>query len=130
MKLTHLNPDTLHKNPAFSQGVSVEGPAKTIYVGGQNAIGVDGKVVGADLATQTEQAFKNVLAVLAAAGATQENVVKLTVHIVHDGAIEQAFGAAQRAWGRHATAISVLKVAALANPQFLVEIEAIAAVEP
>lgn len=128
MKITHLNPETLHKNPAFSQGVSVEGPTKMIYVGGQNAVGTDGKVVGTDLAAQTEQAFKNVLAVLAEAGATQENVVKLTIHLVQGGAIEQAFGAAQRVWGRHATAISVLQVAALANPQFHVEIEAIAAV--
>jgi len=127
MKLTHLNPDTMHKNPAFSQGVSVEGSTRTIYVGGQNGVDADGKVVAADLAKQTEQAFKNVLSVLAAAGAAQENVVKLTIHLVQGGAIEQAFGAAQRVWGRHATAISVLQVAALANPQFLVEIDAIAA---
>jgi len=128
MKITHLNPDTMHKNPAFSQGVSVEGAAKMIYVGGQNAVDSEGKVIGDDVATQTEQAFKNVLAVLAAAGATQENVVKLTIHLLQGGPIEQAFGAAQRVWGRHPTAISVLQVAALANPRFLVEIAAIAAI--
>ena len=130
MKLTHLNPDSLHKNPAFTQAVTVEGSAKLVFVGGQNAVSVDGKVVGTDLETQTAKALENVLAALAAAGATQENVVKLTIYIVQGHAVASAFAAAQRVWGRHATAITVLLVAGLANPQFLVEIEAIAAVEP
>ena len=34
----HLSPDGLHKNPAYSQAVVVTGNAKTIYVGGQNAV--------------------------------------------------------------------------------------------
>ena len=130
MKLIHLNPDTLHKNPAFTQAVTVEGPAKLVYVGGQNAVSVDGQIVGADLHTQTAQALQNVLAALAAAGAKQENVVKLTLYIVHGNAVADAFTAAQQVWGRHATAITVLLVAGLANPQFLVEVDAIAAVEP
>jgi len=130
MKLSHLNPDSLHNNPAFTQAVTVEGPAKLIYVGGQNAVSVDGTIVGADLESQTAKALENVLAALAAAGATQEHVVKLTIYIVHGHAVAEAFTAAQRVWGRHATAITVLLVAGLANRQFLVEIEAIAAVEP
>jgi 2-iminobutanoate/2-iminopropanoate deaminase len=129
MKIIHLNPDALFKNPAFSQAVSVEGAGKLIYVGGQNAVSADGKIVGDDLATQTEQALKNVLTALKAAGAAQEDVMKLTVYVLQGQPIQQAFAAAQRVWGRHPTAISVLVVAGLANPQFLVEIEAIAAVE-
>jgi len=130
MKIAHLNPDELHKNPAFSQAVSVEGPAKTVYVGGQNAVSAEGQIVGDDLGTQTERALKNVLTALAAAGATQENVVKLTIYVAQAaaGSLAQAFAVAQKVWGRHATAISVLIVAGLANPQFLVEIDAIAAV--
>ncbi len=34
--VTHLQPADLPSNPAFAQGVGVEGPARTIYVGGQN----------------------------------------------------------------------------------------------
>src|SRR4051794_5491676 len=92
MKISHLNPDNLHKNPAYTQAVTVEGAAKMVYVGGQNAIDADGNVVGDDLETQTEQALKNVLAALAAAGATQENVVKLTIYVVQGGDIRLAFG--------------------------------------
>ena len=128
MKITHLNPDELHNNPAFSQAVTVEGPAKMVYVGGQNALTAAGEIVGDELGAQVEQALKNVLAALAAAGAKQENVVKLTIYVVQGGSLPVAFAAAQKIWGRHATAISVPVVAALANPRFLVEIDAIAAV--
>ena len=38
----HLNPETLHKNPAFTQVITVTGPAKTIYIGGQDAVDAQG----------------------------------------------------------------------------------------
>jgi enamine deaminase RidA (YjgF/YER057c/UK114 family) len=129
MKITHLNPDTLYKNPAFSQAVSVKGAAKMVYIGGQNGVTADGKMTGDDFGSQTEQAYRNVLEALKAVGASQENVVKLTVSVVQGQDIRQGFAAAQKVWGMHATAISVLVVAGLANPQALVEIDAIAAVE-
>jgi enamine deaminase RidA (YjgF/YER057c/UK114 family) len=63
----HLNPEELHQNPAFTNVVTVTGPAKTVYVGGQNAINASGEVVGkGDLAAQTEQIFHNLEAALAA----------------------------------------------------------------
>ena len=46
MTVRHVNPEGLHRSPAFSQAVVVEQPAKTIYVGGQNGVDADGKVVG------------------------------------------------------------------------------------
>ena len=36
--VTRLNPEGLHHNPAFSQAIVIEGPVRTIYVGGQNAV--------------------------------------------------------------------------------------------
>jgi len=38
----YINPDRLHKNPAFTQVISVSGPVKTIYVGGQDAVDAQG----------------------------------------------------------------------------------------
>lgn len=63
MKITHINPDGLHNNPAFSQAVVAEG-GKTIYIGGQNGILPDGSMAGDSLAMQTEQAYKNILEIL------------------------------------------------------------------
>jgi enamine deaminase RidA (YjgF/YER057c/UK114 family) len=49
----HINPEGLHKNPAYSQAVVVSGAAKTVYVGGQNAVDASGAVVGkGDMKTQ------------------------------------------------------------------------------
>jgi len=128
MKITHINPDTMHKNPAYSQGVSVEGASKTIYVGGQNGLTAEGKLVGEDLKSQSVQALKNVLEVLKTAGATQENVVKLTMFFVQGSNIAEAFEASKEVWGMHATAITGVVVSGLAVPGALVEIEAIAAI--
>ena len=127
--ITHVNPEAMHSNPAFSQAVVVEGAARTIYVGGQNAVDADGRVVGAgDLAAQTEQVFKNLEMVLAASGAALHDVVKWTIFIVQGQDLRPGFGVYQRVWGTSARppAISAAFVAGLANPDFLVEIEAIA----
>jgi enamine deaminase RidA (YjgF/YER057c/UK114 family) len=73
----HLNPDGMHKNPAYSQAVVVAGNAKTVYVGGQNAVNASGQIVGkGDLEAQTEQVLRNVETALAASGAKLEHVVK------------------------------------------------------
>lgn len=131
MKVGHLNPEGLAKNPAFTQVVTVEGPARTIYVGGQNAVDAGGNIVGADVATQTRQAMRNLETALAAAGASVADIVKWTIYVVAGQPLGEAFAASQEAWGGRPNppAISVVVVAGLANPQFHVEIEAVAVVE-
>src|SRR6185436_6733621 len=131
VQVQHLNPEGMHNNPAFTQAVVVEGPARTIYVGGQNAVSPDGTIVGVgDLAAQTEQVLANVETVLRAAGATIHDVIKWTLFIVQGQDIRPGFAAYQRAWGQHPNppAISAAFVAGLAHPDYLVEIEAIAVV--
>lgn len=128
MDIKPINPEGMPRNPAFAQAMMVEGPAKMLYVGGQNGIRADGSMAGDDVGSQTEQALRNLLTVLAAVGARQENVVKMQIYLVQGQPVAQGFAAAQKVWGPHATAISVLQVAGLANPRFLVEIDAVAAV--
>ncbi len=127
MKITHLNPESMHKNPAFSQAVVAEG-GKTIYIGGQNGILPDGSLAGSTLAAQTEQAYKNILEILKAAGAAQQNVVKQTIYVVKGQDIREGFAATQKAWGNFPTAISFIFVEGLGVPGALVEIEAVAVV--
>jgi len=127
----HLNPNGLHKNPAYSQAVAVAGNGKTVYVGGQNAVDASGRVVGKDnLQVQTEQVLKNVETALAAGGAKLEHVVKWNVYIVQGQSVLSGFKAFRHAWGDRPNppAVTVLFVAGLANPDFLVEIDAIAVV--
>lgn len=127
----HLNPEGLHKNPAFSQAVAVSGNARTIYVGGQNAVDVSGNIVGkGDLRVQTEQALHNLQTALAAGGAGLEQVVKWNIYVVQGQSVQAGLEAFQQVWGERSNppAISVLFVAALAHPDFLVEIDAVAVI--
>ena len=126
MKIEHINPATLYSNAAFSQAVSVDGARKLVFVGGQNGVTGDGTMLDG-LEAQSEQAIGNVVEALKAAGALPENVVRLAVYLVKGQDIRAAFGAAQKVWGVNPTAVTVLVVAGLANPQALIELEATAA---
>lgn len=128
-KIIHINPDGLFTNPAFSQVIVTQGSGSTIYIGGQNSVNVNREIVGkGDLKTQTEQVMHNILTALSACGATFENVVKLSIHIVQEQNPYPAFQVSQSLLSNISAppTISVLKVAALANPDFLIEIDAIA----
>lgn len=125
----YINPDGLFKNPAFSQIVTTQGNGKTIYIGGQDAVNEKGEIVGkGDVAEQTDQVMKNIQTALAASGATFDNLVKLTIHIVHGQDIRIGFQASQKYLGglKNPPAITGFFVSALAHPDFLVEVDAIA----
>ena len=92
MAVTYLSPEKLHKNPAFSHLAVVSGNVKTVYIGGQNAVDLQGNIVGkGDLKAQAEQVLSNFEACLAAAGAGFEDIVKWTIFMVEGQAIQPAF---------------------------------------
>lgn len=125
MSVTHLNPHALATNPAYSQGVAVDGPVRTVYVGGQNG-------AGGDLATQTAAALHNVQQVLAEADGQLRDVVSWSISVVgEDVDLRPAMQAFARTWGDRgpAPAITVARVVGLADPQFLVEISAVAVLD-
>jgi enamine deaminase RidA (YjgF/YER057c/UK114 family) len=66
-----------------------------VVVGGQNGVGSDGRVVGDSIKVQTEQALRNLLDVLAEAGATQADVAKLTIYLVEGVDVNEAFTASR-----------------------------------
>jgi enamine deaminase RidA (YjgF/YER057c/UK114 family) len=128
-KIQHINPDKLFRNPAFSQVVTTQGNGKTIYIGGQDSVNAQGEIVGkGDIGRQTEQVMENLQTALSACGATFENIVKLTIYMVQGQDLYSGFQASQKYLGQmeNPPAISVLIVAGLANPDFLVEIDATA----
>jgi len=127
----YLNPNELHKNPAYSQVVVTSGKVKTVYVGGQNAVDAAGAIVGkGDVKAQAEQVFRNLQIALAAGGASVEHVIKWNVYVVAGQPPQPAFEVFQRVWGNRPNPplITVLFVSGLANPDFLMELEAVAVV--
>jgi enamine deaminase RidA (YjgF/YER057c/UK114 family) len=130
-RVEHINPSTLIHNPAFTQVVVASGNVKTVYVGGQDAVDSTGTIVGSgDLAVQAQRALENVQTALRAAGADVEHVVKWNILVVQGQNVRTAFGAFQRFWGTRPNppAITVAFVAGLANPAFLIEVDAVAVV--
>jgi enamine deaminase RidA (YjgF/YER057c/UK114 family) len=127
----YINPDSLIKNPAFTNVVVVEGNLKTVYIGGQDAINASGEIVGkGDIVAQTEQTLANLRVALAAGGAEPEHIIKWNIYVVEGQPLQAGFDAFQNAWPEvpNPPAITVVFVSALAHPDFLVEIDAVAVV--
>lgn len=129
--VSYLNPDGLHRNPAFSQVVVTGGRTRTVYVGGQNAVDAAGGIVGkGDMRAQAEQVATNLRVALASGDARVEHVVKWTVYVLHGQPLGPAMGAFQQVFGQlsNPPTISVVFVAGLVHPDFLLEVEAVAVI--
>jgi enamine deaminase RidA (YjgF/YER057c/UK114 family) len=128
--VTHINPESMHKNPAFSQGVVIPANARLLIIGGQNAVDGKGEIVGkGDIAAQTTKAVENLVTVLETAGGTLDDIVRVGLLIREDADLAAGFGAwMASAGGRLAKPPTVTSaiVSKLAHPDFLIEIEATA----
>ncbi|WP_190131714.1 RidA family protein [Streptomyces mashuensis] len=116
--------------PATGYTHVVMGTGRFVAVSGQIALDEKGEVVGeGDPAAQARQVFENLRRCLAAAGATFDDVVKLTyfltdlAHLAEVRAVRDAYIAPDRL-----PASSAFQVAALVRPELLMEIEAFAVV--
>jgi enamine deaminase RidA (YjgF/YER057c/UK114 family) len=113
----------------FYQGVIVNG-GRLIYLAGQVANNLDGSVAGVgDLRRQAEKVYENIGHVLRAAGATSARAVKETTWVLsiddwrqHGTPVRRAF------YNGEYPASTLVEIQGLARPEFLVEIELIAAV--
>ncbi|MFJ5958819.1 RidA family protein [Paenarthrobacter sp. NPDC092416] len=128
--IERIRPEGLISSPAFSHVAIVPPGATTIYVGGQNAVDVDGKLVGAgDVGVQSVRALENVGTALAAAGASLSDVVQWTVLFVDGVDLNAAYGAiASQLVADEPALVTGARVSGLGVPGALVEISAVAAV--
>jgi enamine deaminase RidA (YjgF/YER057c/UK114 family) len=131
MAIERMNPDGMHTPTGYSHVVKASG-GTTVYLAGQVAADAGGNVVGAgDLEAQTRQVFLNIQAALTAAGATFANVVKMNTYIVgYRPEMRAAYraGRAEFVTG-DLPASTLIGVQALAAPDYLIEIEAIAVID-
>src|SRR5262245_10636773 len=123
--LTAVNPAGYPPNPIYSQGMLVEAPKRTLYVSGQVGIGPDGQPADG-IGAQTTAAIAGVNAVLATAGMSTKNIVKLTIYLSDESHLPGFMQAAGGTLPTPPPATTLLIVKALAMPQLLIEIEAIA----
>lgn len=132
MGLEHIHPEGLVNLPTYTQVVSATG-TKTIYISGQVAWDDEAGVVGeGDFAAQAKKAYENLARALEAAGATPADVAKTNVYIVnYDPSMVRAWNDARKALfeGTTAPATTLIGVQALAAPELMIEVEAIAVLD-
>jgi len=132
MGLQRLTPAGLFKPAAYTQVVVATG-RRMVFLAGQVSIDAEGKLVApGDFAGQVKQVFANLRTALEGAGATPADVTKITVYIVgYRPEMRSLVGEARSAVFGPATlpASTLVGVQALAEPGFLIEIEAIAVLD-
>jgi enamine deaminase RidA (YjgF/YER057c/UK114 family) len=104
----------------------VAAPGRTVHLGGQTAQGKDGAIVGATLVEQFDVAAGNVVAALAAAGATPDHLVSLIIYTTAVSEYRQSLGELGPVWrkhfGRHYPAVALLGVAELFDEAAKIEL--------
>ena len=125
-----LHPKGWARAQGFSHGVTAEG--RQVFVAGQVGWTAAQQIVGDDFVAQVEQALRNVVAVLAEAGARREDLVRLTWYVTDKQEYLAHLADVGRVYrdviGRHFPAMTLVQVAALVEDRAKVEIEATAVV--
>jgi enamine deaminase RidA (YjgF/YER057c/UK114 family) len=129
--LKYIQPDGHFVMPSYTH-VVVSERRRTVYVSGQVASDSEGNTVGeGDYTAQAERVYENLRVALAAAGATFTDVTKMTVYVVGLSPEVRAEVGAVRARFLPTVppASTLVGVSALAVPGWLIEVEAIAALD-
>ncbi|HUG49906.1 MAG TPA: RidA family protein [Terrimesophilobacter sp.] len=109
--------------------VVVAKPGDIVFVSGQLSRNAAGDVVGGgDMAAQIEQVVTNLQLALAAAGATLDDVAKTTTYTTDIDLYFQHVGTRMKFFTKGLPTSTTIQVARLSNPQFLVEIDAVAVI--
>lgn len=135
MTVTLVNPDGLPKPDVYRQ-LSIATGSKLVFLAGQVARDAEGRRVGeGDLAAQVEQAYLNIGTALAGVGGSFDDVAKLTIYVVDWTPDkmpllgEGVARAAAKLGVDPVKPITLLGVAALGEPDLLVEVEATAVID-
>ena len=122
-----VNPWDWQNRAGFSQAWRMDGAGTLVFISGQAPVSADGQVVGAgDFEAQARQVMRNLVTVVEEAGATLEDVVKLTVFLTDMQTLHDYTRVKGEFFRGEQPASTAVEVAALALPEMLVEVEAVA----
>jgi enamine deaminase RidA (YjgF/YER057c/UK114 family) len=132
MKKEYSNPKGIPEPRGYTQVVKVTEPGSLVYIAGQVPLDGEGEIVGrGDIEKQVRQVFTNLETALASVGATFNDVVKMTTYMLNiAGGLDTYRKIRLEYLGNARTpANTLVEVKRLANPDYLIEIEAIAVQE-
>lgn len=132
MPKKELKSDQLYAAPRggiFSTAIEAQA-GRTVYTSGLTSRNKEGDVVGkGDIKLQTETVLSNMRTILAEAGATMGDIVKITVYIRDMDLFDQIHDVRRSFFEEPYPASTMVEVSMLADPDLLIEIEAVAVVE-
>jgi enamine deaminase RidA (YjgF/YER057c/UK114 family) len=127
MPLERIQPAGLSKPATYTHVIKA---GNTVYIAGQTASDAEGNVVGrGDITAQATQVFENLKAALASVGATFANLAAITVYVTDPRFREPLSAVRQKYLGDTLPTSTLVVVAGLANPDYLLEISAIAVLD-
>lgn len=129
-EITRTNPEGLSAPPG-NRYAHVVRWGNLVWIAGETARDVNGDVVGkGDCFAQCEKVYDNLRVAMEAAGGTLTNVVKVTIFLTSEDDLADCRRAQNECWGDNALPASTMVIVkGLANPDYLVEIEAFAVVD-
>ena len=126
---TARNPESIHAPVGrYVHHIEVDRPEKVVFISGQVGMRADGSIPD-DAVEQLSIVLENILRNVEAAGLEPSDLVKITTYVVAGTELDPARRreAIERILGDHVTTSTLVFVAALAAPQYRVEIEGWAA---
>lgn len=122
-----INPKDIHPPFApYSHGIEIAPGSRVVFCSGQLGIAADG-AVPADAAGQAELCFENIRAILEEAGMGLEDVVRINAYVAGREYLQPYMAVRNRLFAEPYPASTLMIVSGFARPEFVVEIEAVAA---
>jgi enamine deaminase RidA (YjgF/YER057c/UK114 family) len=126
MSVEVIKPSGVHATETYAHAVKV---GNTVYISGQIAFDMQGNLVGkGDVEAQAMQVYENLKAVLASVGATYANVVKMVSYVRNLEDWPRIMAVRHRYVDTPTFVATLIVVPGLANPDFLLEVEAVAVI--
>ena len=130
MPFEFINPASLGAPRGYANGVLCPAGGRLLFIAGQIGWDAEQKLVGEDFVAQFERALTNVLAVVAEAGGTPEQLARLIIYVTDKTEYYARTGEIGESWralvGRHFPAMVLVEVKGLLEDGAKVEIEGIA----
>jgi len=128
----HSNPPGMTQPPAYSQLVEVNGPHRLVFVAGQTGVDASGKAAKG-FRDQAVQAFTNIKTALASVGGSMDHIVRVTTYLTdiqQDADVYREVRASFLTNKNSLPASTLVQVTRLADPSYLIEVEAMAVLPP
>jgi enamine deaminase RidA (YjgF/YER057c/UK114 family) len=129
----HANPPGMASPATYSQVVEVNGPHRIVFLAGQTGQDANGKLAPGGIRGQATQIMENIKTALASVGGGFEHVVKLNSYMLDIDRDGRGYREVRASYFSNKAALpasTLLQVSRLANPDYLLEVEALAILPP